>query len=120
MSNKKNHNTIHFLTTLSVYLGLIVVGASPQVLAQAKLTQNSQSNSFEVSRKTNNVFSELKFNTQFKFEDVLPFVFFGNSKFDKSIWHLRANFQDSTNPHSEIFAENEQVLTVSCLPRASI
>lgn len=120
MSNKKNHNTIHFLTTLSVYLGLIVVGASPQVLAQAKLAQQTQSNSFEISRKTNSVFSEIKFKTQFEFEDILPFAFSGNSKFDKSIWHLQANFQNSANLHSEIFAENDQVFTVSILPRASI
>ncbi len=33
----KNHNSIIFLTTLSVYLGLVLVGgSSPQVLAQSK------------------------------------------------------------------------------------
>jgi hypothetical protein len=31
----KNHNSILFLTTLGVYLGLVLVGATPQVLAQA-------------------------------------------------------------------------------------
>jgi hypothetical protein len=36
----KNHNSIIFLTTLSVYLGLVLVGATPQVLAQAALTRN--------------------------------------------------------------------------------
>lgn len=35
MSNRKNYNSIVFLT---VYLGLVLVGASPQVLAQAALT----------------------------------------------------------------------------------
>ena len=40
MSNSKNHNSIVFLTTLSVYLGLVLVGATPLVLAQqAALTQ---------------------------------------------------------------------------------
>ena len=34
----KKHNSIIFLTTLSVYLGLVLVGATPQVLAQAALT----------------------------------------------------------------------------------
>jgi len=38
MSNRKNYNSIVFLTTLSVYLGLVLVGAPP-VLAQAALTQ---------------------------------------------------------------------------------
>lgn len=35
MSNGKNHNSVIFLTTLGVYLGLVLVGATPQVLAQA-------------------------------------------------------------------------------------
>jgi hypothetical protein len=39
MSNSKNYNSIVFLTTLSVYLGLVLVGATPPVLAQAALTQ---------------------------------------------------------------------------------
>ena len=34
MSNSKNYNSIVFLTTLSVYLGLVLVGATPSVLAQ--------------------------------------------------------------------------------------
>lgn len=41
MSNRKNYNSIVFLTTLSVYLGLVLVGgAVPQVLAQAALTRD--------------------------------------------------------------------------------
>lgn len=41
MSDKKKHNSIIFLTTLSVYLGLVLVGgASSPVLAQAALTRN--------------------------------------------------------------------------------
>jgi hypothetical protein len=38
MSNRKNYNSIVFLTTLSVYLGLVLVG-TPPILAQAALTQ---------------------------------------------------------------------------------
>jgi hypothetical protein len=41
MSNRKNYNSIVFLTTLSVYLGLVLVGgATPSVLAQAALTRD--------------------------------------------------------------------------------
>ncbi len=41
MTNRKNHNSIIFLTTLSVYLGLVLVGgaATPSVFAQAAMTQ---------------------------------------------------------------------------------
>jgi hypothetical protein len=41
MSNRKNYNSIVFLTTLSVYLGLVLVGgATPSVLAQAATTRD--------------------------------------------------------------------------------
>ena len=39
MTKRKAHNSILFLTTLSVYLGLVLVGGSPSVLAHAALTQ---------------------------------------------------------------------------------
>ena len=38
MSNSKNYNSIVFLTTLSVYLGLVLIGAPP-ILAQAALAR---------------------------------------------------------------------------------
>ncbi len=40
MSNKNKHNSIVFLTTLSVYLGLVLVGGTPPILAHAALTRN--------------------------------------------------------------------------------
>ncbi len=41
MSQRNKNNSIIFLTTLSVYLGLVLVGgATPSVLAQAALTRN--------------------------------------------------------------------------------
>jgi hypothetical protein len=47
MSNSKNYNSILFITTLSVYFGLVLVGATPSVLAQqAALTQR-----FEISNE---------------------------------------------------------------------
>ena len=38
MNKKNNYNSLIFLTTLSVYLGLVLVG-TPPILAQAALTQ---------------------------------------------------------------------------------
>ncbi len=40
MTTRKNYNSVIFLTTLSVYLGLVLVGAPATVLAQAALTSN--------------------------------------------------------------------------------
>lgn len=39
MSKPKNQNSILVLATLGVYLGLVLVGATPQVLAQAAMTR---------------------------------------------------------------------------------
>ncbi len=47
MSKNKASNSILFLTTLSVYLGLVLVGASPSVLAQ----QAALSQKFEIQKE---------------------------------------------------------------------
>ena len=47
MSNKNKHNSIVFLTTLSVYLGLVLVGATPQVLAQ-KVKNSDEPNKISI------------------------------------------------------------------------
>ncbi len=47
MSNTKSYNSILFLTTLSVYFGLVLVGASPSVLAQ----QAALSQKFEIQKE---------------------------------------------------------------------
>ncbi len=39
MSSSKNYNSIVFLTTLSVYLGFVLIGGTPPVLAHAAMTQ---------------------------------------------------------------------------------
>lgn len=38
VNTRKNHNSILFLTTLGVYLGLVLVGAAPQIRAQTVKT----------------------------------------------------------------------------------
>jgi hypothetical protein len=40
VSNRKNYNSIVFLTTLSVYLGLVLVGGAAPVLAHSALTRD--------------------------------------------------------------------------------
>ena len=39
MTTRKNQNSILVLATLGVYLGLVLVGATPQILAQAAMTR---------------------------------------------------------------------------------
>lgn len=40
MNERKNYNSIVFLTTLSVYFGLVLVGGTPSILTYAALTRN--------------------------------------------------------------------------------
>jgi hypothetical protein len=47
VSKNKSYNSILFLTTLSVYLGLVLVGASPSVLAQ----QAALTSKFEIQNE---------------------------------------------------------------------
>ncbi len=51
MQKRSNHNSILFLTTLSVYLGLVLVGAPTGILAQpAAMTRNFDiSEEFEIA-----------------------------------------------------------------------
>lgn len=48
MSQRNKNNSIIFLTTLSVYLGLVLVGATPQVLAQQTEIISRQSKTAEI------------------------------------------------------------------------
>ena len=51
MSKSKNHNSIVFLTTLSLYLGLVLVASVPQVLAQPAATTKQFNIKDEVEAK---------------------------------------------------------------------
>ncbi len=120
MNQNKNHNTIYFLTTLSVYIGLVIVGSSPQLLAQTEIVNNSQSQIFEFNPKTSNAFSKLKFKSKFNSKNALPFVFVGNRVFVGSNWNSQKIFSKASINFTEIFVDNDQVLVKTRLPRASI
>lgn len=120
MTENKNHNTIYFLTTLSVYIGLVIVGSSPQVLAHAEIARNSQSHSFELGSKTSSVFSTLKYKSKYDPKDISPFAFPGDLPRGFSDRNPAKLFVGVTDNFFEIFAENNQVLVKTRLPRASI
>jgi hypothetical protein len=69
VTNQRNYNSIVFITTLGVYLGLVLVGGAPQITAQtARAISNSQKTSL---RDTNREFSDVplqKFLEQLKLE----------------------------------------------------
>ena len=88
MSKSKSYNSVLFLTTLSVYLGLVLVGASPQILAQ----QITFVNKFEIQN-------------EIEFEDDLDKKPEDDESPDKKISH-NANYGE--NP---LFAKNEEILS---------
>lgn len=80
MSTRKSNNSILFLTTLGVYLGLVLVGgASPQVFAHGALTRNFElQDEIEVhddlDKKPDNEAAMLSLSIKTYLEDVEYFV----------------------------------------------
>ena len=120
MSDKRNHNTIYFLTTLSVYLGLVFVGASPQVLGQAKVSQNSQSSSFEFTTRAENLFADLQTNQVLDQQDIVPFDLSGRIFTNRTVWKAQSFNQTQNSFVQKEFFPNDQVFVILRLPRASI
>ncbi len=120
MSKNKNHNTIYFLTTLSVYLGLVFVGASPQALAQTTLANNSHSQTFKINARTENALSKLQFKTAFEHKHILPFSLVNAPKRTIDSGASASELVRFRTLHAEFISENDQIFVISNLPRASI
>lgn len=117
---KRNQNPIYIATTISVYLGLVLVGASPQVLAHTSLSSDTQSRIFELTSKTQRVLSKLKLREENDGEDFPSFAFGGFSPESDVRWCLFST-PDTVPATDPAFSfSNDQILTVSNLPRASI
>ena len=143
MAKSKNHNSIIFLTTLGVYLGLVLAGgASPQVFAYTALTRNfdiqdeievkddldkkpepaAEKSNDNSDAKVATVVSDSVKTFLSQFERTQPisafgpspnFVFSGEQFFDG-----RVVTAINSNAHSD-FRKN-QILVITRLPRASI
>lgn len=78
MKDRKNHNSILFLTTLGVYLGLVLVGAAP-VLGHAATTRNFDIRdeiefADELDNKPDDERTNLSISLQVYFEDIEYFL----------------------------------------------
>jgi len=116
----KNHNRIHFFTTLSVYIGLVIVGASPQVLADSKTTYNSHAPSFEIHAKRNSVISKFTFKSEFKSQNISPFSVFTALSKDSFKSEILQTADHFSNLYAQVSAENDQVSVVTNFPRAAL
>ena len=120
MSKHGKQNPVYIATTISVYLGLVLVGASPQVFAAGGFSGDSQSRIFEFTSKTNSVLSKLKLRQESDVDKTTDFPAPGGAPSlavrrpaQVAVFLPAVEFSGKTD-------RNEKVLTVSVLPRASI
>lgn len=117
---KRTQNPIYIATTISVYLGLVLVGASPQVLAHSNLSSDTQSRIFELTSKTQSVLSKLKLREENDGDEFPSFALGGFSPESAVTWCRYSGSNGAYPVAPEYFYSNDQTLTVSILPRASI
>ncbi len=102
MTTRKNQNSILVLATLGVYLGLVLVGATPQVLAQAAMTkQFNVKDEIEVKddldKKPDPSVEEFDDAIETYFKDLKHFV--GNLRKLRSIDEFNTSFHTFNTHH---------------------
>jgi len=115
MSKQTRYNRILFLTTLSVYMGLVLAGSPPQVLAQVLAETSAPHIKFELNKA--------KFAVQTSFERVslekAPHFseYFGSYRRPVKLYF---DSQKYTFQNTAARAENDQNFVVTRLPRAGL
>ena len=120
MTQSKQNNKFYLFTTLSIYVGLVLVGGAPEILAGSKLAQSLQSPSFELNTRSEIASSKLKFRKQAETDKLIPQVFPGASAFELQGRALLTVYVEQSNLALEIRFKNNQALTTNLLPRASL
>jgi len=120
MSQNRTHNKFYLFTTLSLYVGLVLVGGSAEVIARSKLTQNFQSSSFELSTRSEIVSSKIKFRKNVETRNVVPHAFPGSSVFELPDRANRLIFVEQSILARDSKFSNDQILTTNLLARASL
>ncbi|MDH3493404.1 MAG: hypothetical protein OEM82_07635 [Acidobacteriota bacterium] len=120
MSQAKSHNKFYLFTTLSLYVGLVLVGGSAEVIARSKLTQNFQSSSFELSTRSEIVSSKLKFRKSVETSDVILHAFPGTAVYELPGRTNRLIFVEQSILARDIRFSNNQILTTNLMPRPGL
>lgn len=120
MSKQGRQNPVYIATTISVYLGLVLVGATPQVFASSGFPGEGQSRIFEFASKTNNVLSKLKLRQETDADVLADFPVCGSAPLFVIRRPAAASIRIAAVELDPETDSNEKVLTVSVLPRASI
>jgi hypothetical protein len=142
LNNRKNQNSILVLGTLGVYLGLVLAGATPQILAQAAMTrQFDVKDEIEVKddldKKPNELSNEIadaassetaskitqsvqRFLSEFKtIDSAASFCSIPDFEFERK----QLPDKTETSPHHDRFGTHvplDQILSVTNLPRAGL
>src|SRR5882757_5264015 len=115
MSTQSRYNQILFLTTLSVYMGLVLAGSPPQVLAQVLAETSAPQIKLELNKA--------KFSAHVSFERVqLEKAPHFSESFNRFQGAAKPQF-DAANyyfQNTATRAENDQNFVVTRLPRGSI
>lgn len=120
MKTGKSHNKIYLFTTLSIYIGLVLVGATPELLAQSKVAENLRSPSFEFSTRAEIVAAKLKLRKNDDSRDIVPLASPGGSVFELPYLRHRVVYSDQSLISREVRFSNNQVFTPNLKPRASL
>lgn len=94
--NKKNHNSVLFLTTLGVYLGLLMVGAAAQTHAQAIQTVNAHS----LPRPSSDTCSALRKTVR---DLELNYLWFNQNSIHEYVWVLQSILEAYPEKRAEWF-----------------
>ncbi len=113
-------NPVCIATTISVYLGLVLVGASPQVLAQTGFSGENHSRILQFASKTNTVLSKLKFRQERDDDKEVFSVLPGSAPAAVVRSRGFGTFIPYVRPRYIQHVTNDQIFTVLTLPRASI
>lgn len=139
--NKKNQNSILFLTTLGVYIGLLVAGSAPGVVAQQSgaMTRNFElseevevKNDLDLDPESGSEIAELEelllsssfeplvrvYLSQFAVASVEPTT--NRARMDSSVESAPTNLKYSQHSFDPNNVRNSTVLTITSLPRAGL
>ena len=120
MSKQGRQNPVYIATTISVYLGLVLVGATPQVFANSGFPGEGQSRIFEFASKTGSVLSKLKLRQETDADVSADFPVSGSAPSFVIRRPAVASIRLAAVELDAQLDRNEKILTVSVLPRASI
>ena len=120
MDEGKRHNRIYLLTTISIYVGLVLVGGAPEVLAGSELTKRLNGPSFEISTRSESIVEVSKYRKQIDKDQIVPHHFPGSSVFETIGPSISTSHRVSEHALLALGHTRQRILTTPLLPRASL